>query len=37
MLTMIPNVAGTHTITAHYGGVDANFEGSTAQASLVVQ
>lgn len=36
-LTMIPNVAGTHTITAHYGGVDASFAGSTGQASLMVQ
>jgi hypothetical protein len=37
MLTMIPDVAGTHTITAHYEGVDASFAGSTAQASLMVQ
>jgi hypothetical protein len=36
-LTMIPNVAGTHTITAHYEGVDASFAGSTGQASLMVQ
>ena len=36
-LTTIPNVAGTHTITAHYEGVDASFASSTAQASLLVQ
>jgi hypothetical protein len=35
-LTMNPSVAGVHTITAHYGGVDASFLGSTGQASLTV-
>jgi hypothetical protein len=36
-LTMVPGVAGTHTITAHYDGGDDGFLASTAQASLVVQ
>lgn len=33
VLSVIPSVAGKHTITAHYTGVDASFAGSTAQAS----
>jgi hypothetical protein len=37
VLTMIPGVAGTHTITAHYNGVDAGFAGSTIEADLSVQ
>jgi streptogramin lyase len=37
MLTMVPSVAGAHTITAHYGGVDNSFLGSTAEASLTVK
>jgi sugar lactone lactonase YvrE len=37
VLTMIPGVAGTHTITAHYNGVDASFAGSTIVADLSVQ
>jgi hypothetical protein len=37
VLTMIPSVAGTHTITAHYNGVDASFAGSTIAADLNVQ
>jgi streptogramin lyase len=36
-LTMIPSVAGAHTITAHYGGVNNSFLSSTGQASLTVQ
>ena len=37
VLTMIPTVAGTHTITAHYDGVDASVAGSTYEADLTVQ
>jgi sugar lactone lactonase YvrE len=37
VLTMIPSVAGTHAITAHYNGVDAAFAGSTIEADLSVQ
>ncbi|MGC2398285.1 MAG: Ig-like domain repeat protein [Acidobacteriaceae bacterium] len=37
VLTIVPSVAGAHTITAHYGGVDDSFLGSTAEASLTVQ
>ena len=37
VLTMVPSVAGNHTITAHYGGVDASFLGSTSQTILSVQ
>jgi sugar lactone lactonase YvrE len=37
MLTIVPGVAGAHTITAHYSGVDNSFLGSTAAASLTVQ
>jgi hypothetical protein len=37
VLTMTPSVAGAHTITAHYDGVDNSFLGSTAEASLSVQ
>jgi hypothetical protein len=37
VLTMVPSVAGAHTITAHYGGVANSFLGSTAEASLTVQ
>ena len=36
-LTMIPSVAGAHTITAHYGGVNNGFLSSTGQAALTVQ
>jgi hypothetical protein len=36
-ITMIPNVAGAHTITAHYGGVDNSFLGSTAEEGLTVR
>jgi streptogramin lyase len=36
-LTMIPGVAGAHTITAHYGGVNNSFLSSTGQVSLTVQ
>jgi streptogramin lyase len=36
-LTMTPSVAGAHTITAHYGGVNNSFLSSTGQASLTVQ
>jgi streptogramin lyase len=37
VLTIVPSVAGAHTITAHYGGVDNSFVGSTTEASLTVQ
>jgi sugar lactone lactonase YvrE len=37
VLTMVPSVAGAHTISAHYGGVDDSFLGSTGQATLTVQ
>jgi hypothetical protein len=33
-LNWIPGKVGTHTITAHYAGVDASFTGSTGQATL---
>jgi large repetitive protein len=36
-ITMVANTAGTHTITAQYGGVDNSFVGSAGQASLTVQ
>jgi sugar lactone lactonase YvrE len=36
-ITMIPTVAGAHTITAHYGGVDNSFLGSTAEEVLTLQ
>jgi streptogramin lyase len=36
VVTMIPSVAGAHTISAHYGGEDNSFLGSTGQASLTV-
>jgi streptogramin lyase len=36
-VTMIPSIAGAHTITAHYGGVDDSFLGSTGQMTLAVQ
>jgi hypothetical protein len=36
VLTMIPKVAGEHAITAHYGGVNASFAGSTGEAALTV-
>ena len=36
-VTMIPSIAGAHTITAHYGGVDDSFLGSTGQVTLTVQ
>jgi sugar lactone lactonase YvrE len=36
VLTMIPKVAGEHAITAHYGGVNASFAGSTGEAALAV-
>ncbi len=34
LLSWIPGKAGTHTITAHYAGVDGSFTGSTGQATL---
>jgi hypothetical protein len=37
VLTMVPSVAGAHTITAHYVGVNDSFVGSTGEASLTVQ
>jgi sugar lactone lactonase YvrE len=37
VLTMTPSVSGTHTITAHYNGVDAGFAGSTIETDLSVQ
>jgi sugar lactone lactonase YvrE len=37
VLNAIPTVAGTHTITAHYTGIDDSFTGSTGAVSLVVQ
>jgi sugar lactone lactonase YvrE len=37
VLTMVPSVAGTHTISAYYGGVDDSFLASTGTASLTVQ
>jgi Bacterial Ig-like domain (group 3) len=36
VLSMIPKVAGEHAITAHYGGVNASFAGSTGEAALAV-
>jgi hypothetical protein len=36
ILRFIPSVAGEHTITAHYGGVNASFAGSTGEAALTV-
>jgi len=36
-VTMVPSIAGTHTITAHYNGVNDSFIGSTGQASLTVE
>jgi sugar lactone lactonase YvrE len=33
-LNWIPGKAGTHTITAHYAGVDGSFTGSTGEATL---
>jgi hypothetical protein len=36
VLTVIPKVAGEHVITAHYGGVNAGFAGSTGEAALAV-
>jgi len=36
VVTMVPTVAGAHTISAHYAGVDNSFPGSTGQASLTV-
>jgi hypothetical protein len=36
VLTMIPKVAGEHAITAHYGGVNSSFAGSTGEAALTV-
>lgn len=35
-LNIIPKVAGEHTITAHYTGVNASFAGSSSQAALTV-
>jgi sugar lactone lactonase YvrE len=37
VLTMVPSVAGAHTVSAYYGGVNDSFLGSTGQASLTVQ
>jgi sugar lactone lactonase YvrE len=34
ILNWIPGKTGTHTITAHYAGVDGSFTGSTGQATL---
>ena len=34
ILNWIPGKGGTHTITAHYAGVDGSFTGSTGQATL---
>jgi streptogramin lyase len=36
VVTMVPSLAGVHTISAHYGGVDNSFLGSTGQTSLTV-
>jgi sugar lactone lactonase YvrE len=36
-VTMIPSIAGAHTISAHYGGVDDSFLGSTGRVTLTVQ
>jgi streptogramin lyase len=36
-VTMVPSIAGTHTVTAHYNGVNDSFIGSTGQASLTVE
>jgi hypothetical protein len=36
-LTMFPSIAGAHTITAHYSGVDNSFFSSTGQVSLTVR
>jgi sugar lactone lactonase YvrE len=35
-LNITPHVAGEHTITAHYGGVNASFVSSTGEAALAV-
>jgi sugar lactone lactonase YvrE len=37
MLNTVANTAGTHTITAQYGGVNGSFVSSTGQVSLTVQ
>jgi Big-like domain-containing protein len=37
VVTMVPSVAGAHVISAHYGGLDNSFLGSTGQASLTVR
>jgi streptogramin lyase len=37
VLTMVPSIAGAHTITAHYYGVDDSWLGSTVAANLTVQ
>jgi hypothetical protein len=36
VLSIIPKVAGEHAITAHYGGVNSSFAGSTGEAALTV-
>jgi hypothetical protein len=36
VLTMIPKVAGEHTITVHYGGVNASFASSAGEGALTV-
>ena len=35
-LNVTPTVSGEHTISAHYGGVDASYAGSTGEAALSV-
>jgi Bacterial Ig-like domain (group 3) len=35
-LNITPHVAGEHTITAHYGGVNASFVSSAGEATLAV-
>jgi sugar lactone lactonase YvrE len=37
VLNVILSVAGTHTITAHYSGIDDRFSSSTGEGSLIVQ
>jgi hypothetical protein len=36
-LTLIPAGVGTHTITAHYDGVNGSFTASTGEGVLIVQ
>jgi sugar lactone lactonase YvrE len=37
VLTMIPSIAGMHTITAHYNGINYSFADSTIEADLSLQ